>query len=223
MKNIEIGALKYKIAIFLVCALFTLLVWQAFNYLPEEDLNNESLDAISTVEEVIKEDSNIVELSNNDNNDSEDFNNEEVVSVSQEVASKQKVQTRKFDVIKDIDAEFKMESIDINKTGQNNDNENFFNQIEEFKKDQNFSEAISIYKQMISMTDDREKKALYSSEIAILYAKMKRYGSAISYAQQAFNLKPTTEREVLLARLYYKVGESDKAQERINNVLKRDF
>ena len=49
------------------------------------------------------------------------------------------------------------------------------------------------------------------------------YGSALSAAQRAYNLAPSSHREVLLARLYYKTGDIDKATSRVNNVLRRDF
>ena len=52
---------------------------------------------------------------------------------------------------------------------------------------------------------------------------MKRYGTALSYAQKAYNTYPTSSREMLLARLYYKTGDLDKATKRMNNVLQRDF
>ena len=36
-------------------------------------------------------------------------------------------------------------------------------------------------------------------------------------------MDPTTSREILLARIYYKTGDIVKATQRINNVLQRDF
>ena len=54
-------------------------------------------------------------------------------------------------------------------------------------------------------------------------AIVKKYGSAMSYAQKAYNLSPSTNRELLLARLYYKTGDVDKATKRVNNILQRDF
>ena len=59
--------------------------------------------------------------------------------------------------------------------------------------------------------------------MAIVYAISKRYGSAISAAQRAYNIAPTSNREMLLARLYYKTGDTERATAKANNVLRRDF
>jgi hypothetical protein len=59
--------------------------------------------------------------------------------------------------------------------------------------------------------------------MADVYGIVKRYGTALSYAQRAYNAAPTTSREMLIARLYYKTGEIDKATKRVNNILQRDF
>ena len=40
---------------------------------------------------------------------------------------------------------------------------------------------------------------------------------------KAFNLSPNSHRELLLAKLYYKTGDTYKATQRINNILQREF
>ena len=83
--------------------------------------------------------------------------------------------------------------------------------------------AISEYQKALQRTEDNSVKAQCYENIAIIYASAKRYGSALSYAQRAYNISPTVSREVLLARLYYKTGSTEKAVNRMDNLLKKDF
>ena len=91
------------------------------------------------------------------------------------------------------------------------------------KENKDFLGAIENLKQSIKTTTDKEIQAKSYEQVALIYAINKKYGTALSYAQKAFNLSPSTSREVLLARIYYKIGEIDNATKRINNVLHRDF
>ena len=86
-----------------------------------------------------------------------------------------------------------------------------------------YQEAIKDYQKAYDLADNNEEKALCYEGISNVYAKQKRYGSALSYAQKAYNMYPNTSREILLARLYYKTGDLNRATIRMNNVLKRDF
>ena len=86
-----------------------------------------------------------------------------------------------------------------------------------------FVNAISEYQKAITLAKTPNEKANCYEEISTIYAMAKKYGTALSYAQKAYNLSPSTSREILLARLYYKTGAADKASERINNVMRRDF
>ena len=93
----------------------------------------------------------------------------------------------------------------------------------EYRHNKDYVKAIEAYKAAAKRTEDVTTKAQCYENTAIVYAIVKRYGSAISYAQQAYNIAPSTSRELLLARLYYKTGEVDKATRRVNNILQRDF
>ena len=93
----------------------------------------------------------------------------------------------------------------------------------EHKNNQQYINALSEYEKAVSKADENSLKALCYDDIALIYAHTKRYGTALAYAQKAYNTYPTTSREVLLARLYYKTGDVEKAINRVNNVLKRDF
>ena len=92
-----------------------------------------------------------------------------------------------------------------------------------YKNSKEYTKALDEYTNVLKNTSDNDVKAICYQEISYIYAINKRYGTELSYAQQAYNLVPNSERELLLARLYYKTGDIDKASKRVNNVLKRDF
>ena len=79
------------------------------------------------------------------------------------------------------------------------------------------------YLKVPSLTDDKSSIATSYEGIASIYAARHKYGSALSYATRAYNMSPSSSRELLLARLYYKTGDMEKATRRINNILHRDF
>lgn len=98
-----------------------------------------------------------------------------------------------------------------------------FAKANDLRAEEKYESAVYEYEQLAKNSDNAEFKAKCYEEIALTYASMKRFGSGLSYAQKAFNTAPSTERELLLARMYYKTGSADKAQERVNAILKRDF
>jgi tetratricopeptide (TPR) repeat protein len=91
------------------------------------------------------------------------------------------------------------------------------------KNEKQYTKAIMEFKKAASMYDKNDQRATCYAEISDIYAISKRYGTALSYAQQAYNMSPSTNRELMLARLYYKTGDIDKATKRVNNILQRDF
>ena len=93
---------------------------------------------------------------------------------------------------------------------------------DEQKQNGNYKEAVEQYKEVASEADEKTKAYCYE-QIATIHAIEKHYGTALSFAQKAYNTYPSTQREILLARLYYKTGNIEKATNRVNNILKRDF
>ena len=73
------------------------------------------------------------------------------------------------------------------------------------------------------MTDVSADKALCYDNLALIYAVTKRYGSAIIAAQKAYNAQPNINREFMIARLYYKTGKIEEAQNRILYILRKEF
>lgn len=91
------------------------------------------------------------------------------------------------------------------------------------KDEKQYVKALEEYKAIAENSTDANVKARCYEEMADVYGIVKRYGTALSYAQRAYNVSPSTSREMLIARLYYKTGEIDKATKRVNNILQRDF
>lgn len=98
-----------------------------------------------------------------------------------------------------------------------------FAEAKKLKDDKQLVKAISGFNDAVKVAETSKQKADCYEEIATIYAVTKKYGTALSFAQKAYNMSPSTSREILLARLYYKTGNADKASDRINNVLRRDF
>lgn len=188
-----------------------MVVWHAFDYLPA------------------KPETNLVPTQIDTNYKAESIKinpvNEEFYSKNEDeevLESKSHYTAEKLEPIDDEDllSEHRLFQSDeaVNKTyGQE------FSNAKEFVAKGDFSRAIEEYKNLISETDENTIKAQCFEEIARIYAIQKRYGSALSAAQRAYNLSPSTTGEVLLARLYYKTGDVEKATKRINNILRREF
>ena len=93
----------------------------------------------------------------------------------------------------------------------------------DFRKNRSYTEALNELQKIQNMTDNKSLIAASYQEIATIYAINRKYGTALSFASRAYNMEPNTEREMLLARIYYKSGDIDKATTRVNNVLHREF
>ena len=215
MKKYNLDSAKFFSLVVAICAMFVFLVWNAFNYLPKDedaiiyqDVNSNK--KVSFKEEK-KQESNLKQQEDGDVI-SEEF--EEEVS---ELDNKD----GQFKIVSDL--ETGNNELEIQKKVKKEEVEDFFNEIEVLKLEQNYNEAIAVCEKALLLTTNNEIKANIQEEIANLYAKLQRYDSALSYAQKAYNFKQTIEREILLARLYYKMGDTNRAQVRLLNVLKREF
>ena len=90
-------------------------------------------------------------------------------------------------------------------------------------RDRKYTEALTEYQKVPSLTSDSELIAMSYEGISQIYAISKRYGTALSFAAKAYNTSPSTSREMLIARIYYRAGNTENAVTRVNNLLKRDF
>ena len=91
------------------------------------------------------------------------------------------------------------------------------------KTNKNYTEALNEFQKAANLTDDKELQAQSYEGIAEVYAINRKYGTALSFAYKAYNNSPSSAREMLIAKIYYKAGETDKAINQMNSVLKREF
>ena len=93
----------------------------------------------------------------------------------------------------------------------------------ENQSNKNYEVAIVAYKKAVELTDDKFVKADCYESLADIFAQTKKYGSAMGYAQKAYNIKVTPKREFMLAKLYYKTGSTERALQKAEEIFKKDF
>ena len=230
-----------------MCLIFLSLVIHAFQYMPQEDDIN-SLDKnikkenveeknLSSEEEIDEED--FVE---DDEDISEDEYSEEETQYSYhspkyspdrslDQYTNEEVETKRdLPMLPRAEKPFKempslepLESISKKTDNSNNELENILKEAEDFKSRQNYHRAIEEFEKAVKLVSDDSDRVMCYDEIALLTAILQQYKKSIYYAQQAYQLQPNIEREIFLTRLYYKMGNVEKAKNRMNQILKRDF
>jgi tetratricopeptide (TPR) repeat protein len=141
-----------------------------------------------------------------------------------------KEQNNNDEITKDEEKQKNKKRISLNKLEEINEDEsipeiktNEFEKADSLRAEQKYESAVYEYEKIAKSTDDYKVKAKCYEEIAITYAVMKRYGTALPYAEKAYNTEANVNRQFLLARLMYKTGHEDKAAEKIDEILKSDF
>ena len=215
MNKFDIKSAKFMIFIIIICGAFAALVGNAYRYLPSEDNKKDY------VQFEQKENSNFVAEEKNDKE------YEEKTSVEKDEEVIEEKRNTKFEEEKkeEIQEKKDIEEFEVigNNIPKNDELTIVLNNAKKSFSDKNFTKAVEEYQNALTLTSDNKIKAECYEQIASIQAISKRYGTALSYAQKAFNMEPTTSREVLLARLYYKTGNTERANQRMNNVLQRDF
>ena len=188
---------------------FVLVIWRAFSFLPPENNGVEALSnyvnetSVPSDEDNNSDENTVNSTSNDDNKTTETVNNANSENLDAPPVPSEMISEP---------AESETPSEEDNKT-----------KAENYKKAGDYLKAAETYASMADAETEADKKADLYEAASQAYGMGKRYGTALSYAQRAYNLSPSTSREVLLARLYYKTGDIDKANDRMNNVLRRDF
>lgn len=215
MNKFDLNSAKFISIVIAMCFIFIMVVWHAFDYLPSEVPNSTLPDLNSQQTTDLQANENKKE--NEEGEKEEKLENvvervEELVAVKKEP---KQVEIEPFEKIYNETPETNLE--------ETNNFDSDLNKARNMVNQKLYSEAISEYQNIISNSNNKLLQAQCYEEVAIMYASLQRYGSALSAAQRAYNTSPSISREVLLARLYYKTGNIDKATTRINNVLRRDF
>ncbi|MCQ2739276.1 MAG: tetratricopeptide repeat protein [bacterium] len=201
MDKFDLKNYKYAIIAVLIAFAFLMLVIVAYNLTANKTIR-EDIPSIAQENESFNQDKSKSDEHLEDNED-EISNDEEEESLESDSKDEENVITEP----------------NKNSASSQNDLENAISLRNEGK----YESAIEEFEKLAETENDISKKSEYYKEIALTYAYMKRYGKALANAQKAYNEKPSTELEILLARLYYKTGNAEQAEIRMNNVLKRDF
>ena len=226
MNNFDFESKKINIIIFIIFILFAMVIIKAFDYLPEnadadrnadirkvmEQRNNKSVEQAQNSEEQ-------PEAQEEQNNNQNGLN----VDLSKDIAPESVEKKQAQEPLEVIQENIQESPAPVQNTNAVSDLDMKFINAQKYKEEKQYVKAIEEYKSILEQSSEPQVTARCYEEIANIYGVVKRYGTALSYAQKAYNTYPTSAREMLLARLYYKTGDLDKATKRMNNVLQRDF
>ena len=214
----DLGSKKFLIITLVILACFFLLIVKAFNDLSDAQANMEN----NQPQKQAAVDINNVMNTMPRPNDSEEQNRGLNVDIQSSVNATEE--------LKPIDDNDSLPEQAVEPVQESNQSLSAEQQLElqflsarKNKDEKQYVKALEEYKAIAENSTDANVKARCYEEMADVYGIVKRYGTALSYAQRAYNAAPTTSREMLIARLYYKTGEIDKATKRVNNILQRDF
>ena len=219
MNKFNIESARLLSIIFVICFIFIMVIWKAFDFLPQNETSNNT-----KIQTIIPKDNRIPSASNEDEILENNINNEEVLQ--DEDNSQEDEFSADYSEGNDAQPMRELEEGEaLSKITENSDQnvQDLLNSAKTKKQEGNFSESIFEYKKVITLTNDTEIKALCYEELAIIDAKQQNYDSALISAQTAYNTSPNTNREVLIARLYYKKGDVNRASARMNSILKKEF
>lgn len=240
MQKFDIQSAKFMGILIGICLIFMIVVWHAFSYLPEETKTNKIQNEVvvpddeedkQTDNEAEREENKIEESDNMQANVAEDeYKEPDYKSIKynskREEYTPEKSNDKNPPELEPLD-DRNLKETELNRNEEVVSHpetlEDTLSKAQEFRQGHKPISAIAEYQKAIKLTDNSSIKAQCYENIAIIYASAKRYGSALAYAQKAYNTMPTVSREILLARLYYKTGNTDKAESRVNSILRKDF
>ena len=226
-KNFDFNSKKYMILLILICLVFVIMIVKAFEYLPENepvDTNDIEIEHINTPSKVSPYVKNKAE------------NTEEQKPAPAQksgVLYKSRDSLASETIIEEIDAppgaveeSAPAEMINENQRSQLSPEELALKSIINARKyfnSGNLTSSLEEYKKAIDLTNDTEIQAEAYEGISLLYAKNKKYGTALSFATKAYKSSPSISREVLIAKIYYSAGKIDTAVAKLNQMLRQGF
>ena len=225
MNNFDLSSKKYPIILVIICVIFVLLIVKAFDMAPnakEETFSSAKEPAVNRVAE--ENNRPIINDNQAAQNNEEDFAEDE---------------TTETDTISSDENSEEISPIDENSENivqNNNQEENTKPQLtkeeeallklniaHKFQTSGQYERALTDYQAILDESPNLDISANCYEEMAKLHGAQKHYGTALSMAQKAYNMEPTSAREVLLARLYYITGDKEEGQTRLNSILQREF
>lgn len=232
--NYDFNSKKYVLLLFIVCTLFLILTIKAFDYLPvetpQQKINVETINtpAQSSVRVPTEGESKEEKIKDEDSDRHKsghiDFMKKEN-STYNESDKFEEIEAPKGIIEEDFSAENSTEKTNTNIQTLSK-NEQALKSIingQKYKANSDYTNALKEFQKVSELTNDKELNAMSCENIAEIYAKLKKYGTALSFAGKAYQLAPSSAREMLIARIYYNAGNTDTAITRMNNLLKRGF
>ena len=231
-KYIESNSKKFLIMLLLICVVFLVVIIKAFEYIPVSD--DDAVISRNNIENINKPAQNSEDTASDESTEENAEKKSLDINLTPDFVEKQKTEAPKEEKVAEplenitdlpndaVTANSSEETKPVELIPEEKAEKAFIT-AQKYKKDRQFVKALEEYQKIPAITNDTATVARSYEEIATIYAIVKRYGTALSYAQKAYNMSPSSSREMLLARLYYKTGDIDKATRRINNVLQRDF
>ena len=220
-KDIDFNSKKYMIMLIAICVLFFVLVIKAFEYIPDADndiIKRKHIENINTPADVAESENDADDEAEDDVDDEE-----EVELIEPEAVGMMEIEAPKGIGIKKEETATVGEATDAADISKEDKALIALNGANKLRISNKKSEALKEYMKIPEMTDDKMLIASSYEGIAMLYAAEKRYGTALSYAAKAYNLSPSISNQLLLARIYYRTGDTDKSVNYVNNILRRDF
>ena len=227
--SFDFNSKKYMILLILICTLFTIFTIKIFDYMPKPEIivdnfNDEQVEGINSP----AQGNNVV--SNNKEEDEEENEAKQHKKGHFDFMPKQ-VQDEEVEY-DEIDAppgavseDTSTEVRTTNVTNLTSDEQALRCIISghKYKASSDYTNAMNEFQKVAELTDNNELKAMSFEAIAEIYAHQRRFGTALTFASKAYNLSPTNSREMLISRIYYASGDTEKGLKRLNVMLQKGF
>lgn len=223
-KNFDFESKKYIILLVIICLLFTVLIFKAFDYLPDENIEKVKL---PQEEEIIEKENK----SNPENNvQQEEEKTTENTNADKKSGVLYKSNDYEINSMFEEEIEIPKSPLDEDTADVSEDSQNKLSPAEialksiinarKYANAEDYTNAINEYQKAAKATSDKDIRAEIFDGITILYLKNKNYKTALSFAEKANELSPSFTREFVIAKIYYESGRTGDAINRINKILK---
>jgi len=224
--NFDFNSKKYIILLILICLVFAVFIIKAFDYLPDNDVDTNDIEVeninttasntnpspitIDTTTQKVQKSGVLYKSSDSyDEQSNQNYSQVDEIDapsgVGEDIVPNVNIENQNTQLSPDLIA---MQSI-IN--------------AKDLASKGNDADALEEYKKALNTAANNQIKADAYEGISILYAKNKKYGTALSFASKAYEMAPSYTTDLLIAKIYYSAGKTDTAISRINNILKKGF
>ena len=230
--NYDFDSQKYMILLVVICSLFAIAVIKAFDFIPENNQNTQTvneqsinLPPDSDDRNTVNENNSITDSRKETENTAKPKNKKGVLYKSNDIELEE-MSIQEIKAPKGVNEEFQILEDVNNENPINNSADSslqYLSDAKKFKISGDYQNALKEYQKIIEQTKNEEVLAIAYENMAEIYASNKKYGTALSFANKANKLSPSVGREFLAAKIYYAAGDTNNAINTINILLKRSF